>query len=442
MSILIKDGLIVTMDRDNRILRGDVSIEGSEIGSLGVVGDEDFEKVIDAEGRIVMPGLVCAYTRPYQILFRAASVKIEPPSDFAQIVQRLWWPMDENFTNEDTYYATLATCIEFIKSGFTFFGGSHSSQSSIGKSLDEVASAVEDSGLRAFIGFEASERNTRAEGARGMRENIRFLENCQKEGLKEPLVQGMVSVSASFTASEELLKHAKRVANRFDVPMVVSASEGKVDLYHNLENFGKRTIERFRDLGFLSSNTVLAHCAHVNDDELSIIEKTGAKVAHTPMSDMSNATGSPPVLDMKRRGISVGLGNDGYIFDGFENLRSLFLLHKFLKRDPRAISPAEALNMATIQGAELYGVENKVGSIEPGKRADIIVIDPSRVPTPIDRRNVMDNIVKAVRGCDVETVLVDGNIVMENRNIKTLDEKRSIKRSRKIAKKIWKKFES
>lgn len=438
MSILIKNGLIVTLDRDNRILRGSVLIRDNEIREVENIEEGDFDTVIDAEGKIVMPGLVCAYARPYQILLRAAPLKVEPPSDFVQILQRIWWPMDESLTNEDTYNSTLAACMEFIKSGITFFGGSYSSQSSISKSLDNAASAIEESGLRAFIGFEASERNTRAEGARGMRENIRFLESRQKKTFKETRVRGMVGLSASFTVSEELLRHGKRVANRFDVPIVISAAEGEVGPYHNLEKFGNRTMERFRDIGLLSSNTVLGHCVHVNRDELSIIEKTGAKVAHTPMSDMLNATGVAPVLEMREKGIQVGLGNDGYFFDGFENIRSLFLLHKLLSRDPRSISPKEALKMATIEGARLYGIENKIGSIEPGKRADIILIDSSSTPTPVSRENVMDYIVSTVRSSDVKTVIVDGDIVMEDRNIKTLDEKRAIKRSKKTAKKVWK----
>ncbi|KXB06634.1 hypothetical protein AKJ51_03320 [candidate division MSBL1 archaeon SCGC-AAA382A20] len=438
MSIIIENGLIVTMDRDNRIIKGSVSIKDSEIVEIGEVEKGDFDKVIEAEGKIVMPGLVCAYTRPYKVLLKGASLKIEPPSDFTQILQRIWWPMDENLSNEDTYSATLATCVEFIKSGITFFGGSHSSQGSIGKSLDDVASAVEKSGLRAYIGFEASERNTHAEGARGMRENIRFLEKRNKKCLKEPRVRGMVCLSASFTSSDELLGHGKRVANRFDVPTVISAAEGAVDPYHNLKKFGKRTIERFRDVGFLSSNTVLSHCVHVNEDELSIIKKTGAKVAHSPMGDMLNALGVSPVLEMRDMGIPVGLGVDGSSYDGFENIRSFYLLHKLLKRDPRVISSFEALKMATIEGAKLYGVENKIGSIEPGKRADVIVLNPSRVPTPINQGNVLNHIVNTVLGNDVETVIVDGDIIMENRNIKTLDEKRAIERSKETAKKVWK----
>lgn len=429
------------MDRDRRVVKGSVLTEGNEIKKVGDVGDESAGEVIDAEGKIVIPGLVCAHVHPYRILLRGTSLKIEPPTDFIQTLQRVWWPLDEKLSNKDAYLGVLGSCLEFLKTGTTFFAGIHSSQGSIGKSLDYVASAIEKAGLRASIAFEASERHTRAEGARGMKENIRFLENRRKKGLGETRVGGMVSLGASFTASDELLRHGKRVANRFDVPIVISTAEGKVDLYHNLEKHGKRTIERLRDVGLLSSNTVLAHCIHVSDDELSIIERTGAKVAHNPIGDMLNAAGVAQVLKMKGMGIPVGLGNGGYIFDAFENIRSLYLIHKSVTSDPRAISPMEALEMATIRGAELYGMGNKIGSIEPGKQADIAVINPSTLLTPLRRRNVVDHIVNTVSGSDVETVMVGGELLMQDRNIKTLDEERVMKKSKGTAEKVWKNLE-
>jgi len=188
----------------------------------------------------------------------------------------------------------------------------------------------------------------------------------------------------------------------------------------------------------LSSNTVLAHCVHVNDDELSMIEKTNAGVAHSPLSNMINATGVAKVLKMREMGIPVGLGNDSRMFDEFENIRTLYSIHKAMAKDPRVISSMEALEMATIRGAELYGMENRIGSIESGKKADIIIIEPSNLSTPLCRGNVADYIVNAVSSSDVETVMVGGDLLMENRSIKTLGEKRTMKKSREITKKIWK----
>lgn len=439
-NILVKNGLILTMDKERRVLENSVLIQGSEIKEVGDVDGGDVDKVIDAENKVVMPGLACAHTRPYRLLLSSTSLGVESLSDFTQVLQRVWWPLAENLTNKDIYLITLVACLEFIKSGTTLFATTQTAQGSLGKSLDYVAKAVDESHLRGFIGFEASERNTRAEGARGMRENIRFLEKSTKSNSEMSRVRGMACVESSFTASNELLRHGKRVASRFDAPLLISASEGKIDLYHNLEKHQKRTIERLRDVGFLSSNTVLSNCGNLSDEEISIIERSGSKVVHNPLSNMINGVEASDVLKMRERGISVGLGNGGKIFDGFENLATSYRLRNFMSKEPNAISPAEVLEMATIEGAKLFDMEDKVGSIEPGKRADLIILDTSDLVMPITRNNVFDQLVNNVRRKDVEAVMVDGELLMENRNIKTLDNKRIRRKFGETAKKVWKKL--
>ncbi len=441
MDVLIENGLILTMDENRRVVEGSISIEGNEIEGVGNVGDKDAEKIIDAQDKIVMPGLVCACTHPYRTLLRSPFFRADSPSDFIQILQRVWWPFSEHLTDEDVYTSTLATCMEFIRSGTTFFAASHSAQGSVSKSLDSLEKAIEKAGLRAFIGFEASERKTRAAGARGMKENIRFLERRKKESSNNFRVNGMVCIEAPFTASDELLRHGKRVSSRFDVPLMISASEGKVDLYHNLERHEKRTIERLRDLGFLSSRTILSNCGNVNDDEMSIISRNDASIAHNPISNMQHAVETPDISQIKGKDIAVGLGNGGFVFDGFENMNILYNIHKFAAKNPSVISPEDALETATIGGAELFGLEDRIGSLESGKRADLIIIDTSDLFTPINRKNIFGQIINNVRGKDVETVMVGGDLVMENRNIKTLDTKRTRRKTKDTAKKLWKKIQ-
>ncbi|MFH1821144.1 MAG: amidohydrolase, partial [Methanobacteriota archaeon] len=416
VELLIKNGLVVTMDKDRRIIAdGSVAIEEGRIVSVkrGWTGRSKPDDVIDARGKIVMPGLICSHTHLYGMLLRGAPLKIDPPSDFSQILQRVWWPMDEAMTKEDAYASALISCLEFIKTGTTLFADTFSGPNAISGVLDRISAAVEQSGLRGIISFEATERHTHAEGSRGIKENERFILKARKERMHR--VQGMFSIHASFTVSDELFRYARELTSRYKVPMTIHTSEGLTDLYHNYEHFGKRTIERLRDAELLGPDVVLAHCVHVNDDELAIIKKTGAKVAHNPMSNMLNAVGAAPVTKMLSMGIPVGLGNDGYIFDGFENIRAAFLLHKLALSNPRAISPMEALEMATVRGAKLYGLENELGSIEPGKLADIIIIDPKRAPTPVYPESVIGHIVNSVDGCDVETVIVGGNILMRER---------------------------
>ncbi|MEM4723872.1 MAG: amidohydrolase family protein, partial [Candidatus Hadarchaeum sp.] len=396
------------------------------------------EEVIDARGKIIMPGLICSHTHLYGMLLRAAPLKIEPPTDFSQILQRVWWPMDEAMTKEDAYASALISCLEFIKTGTTLFADTFSGPNALPGVLDRISAAVEQSGMRGIISFEATERHTHAEGARGTKENERFILKAKKE--RKHRVHGMFSIHASFTVSDELFRYVRDLASRYKVPLTIHVSEGLCDLYHNYERYGKRTVERLQDAEVLGPDVVLAHCVHVNDEELAIIKKTGAKVAHNPMSNMLNAVGVAPVVKMLNMGIPVGLGNDGYIFDGFENIRAAFLLHKIGLRDPRAISAMEALEMATIRGAELYGLENELGSIEPGKLADLIIVNPRRAPTPIFPESVVGHLVNTASGNDVETVIVGGNILMRDRKMLSMEEEEVIKTSRKSAEKLWQKL--
>ncbi len=441
VDLLIKNGLVVTMDKDRRIISdASVAVDDGRIVSVkrGRGGKGKPDEVIDARGKIVMPGLICAHTHLYGMLLRGAPLKIEPPTDFAQILQRVWWPMDEAMTKEDAYASALISCLEFIKTGTTLFADTFSGPNAISGVLDRIAAAVGQSGMRGIIAFEATERHTHAEGARGTKENERFIQKTKKERVHR--IQGMFSVHASFTVSDELLRYARELASKYKVPLTIHTSEGLGDLYHNYERYGKRTVERLNDVGLLGPDAVLAHCVQVNDDELAIIKKTGAKVAHNPMSNMLNAVGVTPAVKMLSMGIPVGLGNDGYIFDGFENIRAAFLLHKVALRDPRAISPMEALEMATIKGAELYGLQNELGSIEPGKLADIIIVDPTLAPTPIRPESVVGHIVNTVDGDDVETVVVGGNVLMRDRKLLTMEEADVVKTARKSAEKLWQKL--
>ncbi len=439
VDLLVKDGLIVTMDKDRRILKGSVAIEDGKIKAVGKMKEKEKpDEIIDARGKIVMPGLICSHTHMYGMLLRGAPLKIEPPTDFRQILERIWWPMDETMTKRDAYASALISCLEFIKTGTTFFADTYSGPHSIAGVLDSIASAVKESGLRGLISFEATERHTHAQGAKGMRENIRFIKKIKKKDRSR--VGGMISIHASFTVSDELLEYGRKVASQYKVPITIHTSEGLVDLYHNLERYGKRTVERLYDVGLLAPDVVLAHCVHVNDDELALIKKTGAKVAHNPMSNMLNAVGVAPIVKMLMMDIPVGLGNDGYIFDGFENIRAAFLIHKLALRDPRVITPMEALEMATIGGAELYGLENKLGSIEPGKLGDIIIINPSLAPTPLRPESVVGHIVNTVDGDDVETVIINGHVIMHDRKVLTLDEDDVVETSRKSAERLWQKL--
>jgi len=426
------------MDSHRRILEAHaIAVEGGKVAEIGNASTLEKKhsgaEVIDATGRIVMPGIICSHSHLYGMLLRGASLNIEPPSDFTQILQRVWWPVDEAMSFEDAYASALVACVEFAKSGVTTFADTYSGPNSISGVLDHIARAVDEVGIRGFISFEATERHSAEEGAKGVQENVRFAEMVNSESKAKPLF----SIHASFTVSDTLIRRVNQLSSKYHVPVTIHTSEGLGDLHHNLENYGKRTVERLRDVGLLGRNAVLAHCVNLDDNEIGILAETDTGVAHNPMSNMLNAVGVAPLTQMLKRNVRVGLGNDGYIFDMFENMRSAFLLHRVHHKNPNAIDPYTILEMATINGAGLYGVEKDLGSIEVGKKADVIIINPSILPTPLNASSVVGHLINTVDGDDVETVLVDGKRVVSSRQLVTFDEEKAQSKAQAAAAKLW-----
>ncbi len=432
---LLKGGVVVTMDSARRVIRdGAVGFEDDTIVFVGKSEDaKGFENVVDARGCFIMPGLICAHTHLYGIALRGAALNIKPSTDFLQNLQRIWWPVDLQMHNEDAYATALAASMEMALNGTTAFADTYSAPPRPEGSLDAIAKAVNEVGIRGVISFEATERRSREEGRRGLEENIRFL---AKGGVG--LVRGMVSLHASFTITDDLIARGVEAAEKYNAPLTIHVSEGPNDVYHNLERYGKRTVERLRDTGLLGPRAVLAHCVHLNRAEIGILASTGTHVAHNPMSNMLNAVGVMKLPEMLEAGVNVGLGNDGYVFDGFENMRAAFLVHRVDRRDPAVISPQSVVEMATVNAARAYGL-NQIGSLEPGKKADIIVVRPEVMATPLSG-NVYGYIVNGLRGGDVVHVYVNGRQVVKNRAFTLLDKEEAEKRVLRTVERLWAKI--
>ncbi|MGY5877119.1 MAG: amidohydrolase family protein [Candidatus Thorarchaeota archaeon] len=438
-SILIKNGLIVKCDEKNTIYEnGFVHIEGNKITAIGSgIPTIDVDRVIDANGDVVIPGLITAHTHLYGILLRGASLNIEPPTDFAQVLQRVWWPVDEALTIEDAKASALSASADMLRNGSTFFADTYSGPNSIENSLEAIAEATERVGIRSMLAFEMTERNSAEEGARGLQEAISFAGQCKGP---DCLTNIMMSIHASFTVSDSLIEQAVKEAERLNIPLTVHTSEGLVDLYHNLEKYGERTVERLHRLGVLKPRTVLAHCVHINDNEIKLIADNGASVAHNPMSNMLNAVGTAPVPKMLKHGITVGLGNDGWIYDPFENMRVALIQHKLAAGDPSVIGPDAIVRMATLDGAKCYGLDKLIGSIETGKLADIVILDGTNVPTPLNAESVIGHLVNTFKGRDVKHTIVNGKLVVEDRNMVLISDEEIARISRESAARLWQKL--
>jgi len=430
----------VTMDQKRRVIEdAGVAVLDGKIVAVGPLQDvsKGFspDEVVDAGGCIVMPGLICSHTHLYGIALRGSALNIEEPSDFLQILQRVWWPLDEKLTNEDAYATTLAAGIESVTNGTTCYADTYSAPNAIEGSLDSIAKASNEVGLRGVISFEATERRGAGEGTKGLNESLRFIEKKDKGR-----TMGMISLHASFTVSDDLISRGVDASREHRVPLTIHVSEGPNDGYHNMERYGKRSVERLQKRGLLSPRAILAHCVHLNQREIQLVAKSSASIAHNPMSNMLNAVGVASLMEMLDQGVNVGLGNDGYVFDMFENMRVGFLLQRVARRNPNRPSAQEMVEMCTVNAARAYGLSS-LGSIEVGKRGDIIVVRPTFTATPYSG-SIYGYIVNSLRGPDVRDVMVDGQVVMKNRRLLTLDVRRAETEVLKAMERLWQRLGS
>ncbi|MHA1976758.1 MAG: amidohydrolase family protein [Candidatus Hodarchaeales archaeon] len=436
-TLLLKNGLVVTMNAENEIKTPmDVLVEGGEIVKIDKEIKVKADEILDCEQQVIFPGFICAHTHLYSALLRGAPMNITPPTDFTQNLQRIWWPMDEALTLEDAYTSTLYAVYELALNGVTAYLDTYSGPNSIEGSLDRISKATQDVGTRGVICFEQTERRSPEEGKRGLEENHRFISQNDPE---KSLVSGIYCLHASFTVSDELIHKTIEYADKTNSFRTIHTSEGLVDLQHNLERYGKRTVERLYDEGFLGSKTALAHAVHINQREIDLIAETNTSVAHNPKSNELNAVGVAQLPEMLERGINIGVGNDGFIYDAIENMRTAYLMHKLNHRNPSQVpTPLQVIQMITINAAQAIGLKDQIGSIEVGKKGDFVILDTSALPTPIHEDNVYGHMVYgSFSRRDIKRVVVNGKTIVKNGIHTSLDAGEVSQQSKDSAIKLW-----
>ena len=444
VDILVSNSLIVTMNSERRVVpRGYVAVRDGTIVDVGVGDGKDkytSEEVVGGGRSVVTPGFISAHTHFYGALLTGSPWfgKIEPPTDFMQNLQRIWWALDVMLCHDEAYAAALIGSLMYAKSGVTNFFDNISAPNCIDGILDSMEKAVNEVGIRGILSFEATQRRSYEEGVRGVKENERFIVKNNKDPRK--LVKGAIYLHASFTVTDDLFKMAKELSEKHDALVAIHAEEGLVDVYHSIERYGVRPIERMYRLGFLSPRVHLVHAVQATDEEILIIKKTGAHVAHNPMSNMLNAVGVPKIPRMLELGINVGLGDDGYIFNVFENMRAAYLIHKVWNLDPRLMTPLQVVEMATVNAARMFHQDKELGSIEPGKRADIVVIKPRTPPTPVNEKSVYGHLVNSFTPDDVDTVVGDGRVGVKEKRFVNVDLDKALEKVHSTVERLWDKM--
>lgn len=416
VDLLVTEGLILTMNPAMEILKGAaLAVRNGAIVELGPTERlrERYHpsQVLDARGCAVLPGLINAHTHASMTIFRGLADDL-PLMDW---LQHYIFPAEAHLRAEWVRWGALLACAEMLLSGTTTFCDMYLFE-------EEVARAAKQAGMRALVGEVLYDFPSPNYGP--IEEGFRYTEELIQRWAGDPLVRIAVEPHAPFTCSPELLKKARQIANMHGAPLIIHLSETQHELERILELYGKSPVRHLQHLGVLDGPTVADHVVWVDDEEIRILGEHQVGAVHNPESNMKLASGVAPVGRMLSAGVAVGLGTDGAAsnndLDLFGEMDAAAKLHKVFARDPTTMDALTVLRMATCLGARALGMEAMVGSLEPGKRADMILVDlGSPHLTPL--YDVVSHLVYAARGADVRTVIVEGRILVEDRQLLTLD---------------------
>lgn len=439
--MLIVNGTLATMDSQNRLITdGALLIEDDRITALGTTRDLRTryadEETLDAQGRLVMPGLICAHTHFYGAFARGMALPGDPPTNFSEILEDLWWPLDEALDEEAIRYSTLVCLVDAIRHGTTTLIDHHASPNAIDGSLDIIAEATLQAGVRANLCYEVTDRGGHDQRRAGITENVRFIAAAQARG--DSLLSANFGLHASLTLSDETLEEAAAAAAPLSAGFHIHVAEDLADQRDSLRRSGLSVVQRLRQHGILGPKTIAAHCVHVDEPEVEILRETDTRVVHNPRSNMNNAVGTARVVDLLDRGIHVGLGNDGFSNNMFTEMHAAYLVHKMAQTDPRAMPADVVLRLAFGHNAEIAGLffPGPLGQLSPGALADVILVD-YHPTTPLNAGNLPWHIIFGIDGTGVDTTIVGGRVLMRHRELLTLDEAAITARSRELAAKVW-----
>ena len=441
---LFGNGTVITFDEDSKVIcNGGVVIEGNEILAIGDTNElrltyakADYK---DVQGKIIMPGMINTHMHLYSTFARGMDIKTnQPPQNFTEILEKLWWRLDKKLNEKDIYYSAIYPLLDCIKKGVTTIFDHHASSNYIEGSLDILSEAVKLSGIRASLAYEVTDRDGHDKGLAGLKENERFIKKIQKE--KNNNLSGMIGLHASFTLNNDTLSRAADLADDLKVPFHIHVAEGKADVYESKMRGYHSIAERLERFRILRPGTLAIHGVHLQEEELDLILKNETYLIHNPESNMGNAVGFAPVKSALDKGIIVGLGTDGYTCDMFESIKVANLLQKHELHDPQAgwdeIFKISFLNNRHI-ARRFFG--QMLGTLKAGAAADIIVVD-YYPPSPITSGNAYSHILFGIGGDMVDSTMVGGKFLMEDRVIKLLDYKKIAQKTKEQAKDFWRRF--
>ncbi|RLB10197.1 MAG: S-adenosylhomocysteine deaminase [Deltaproteobacteria bacterium] len=409
--LAIRDGIVLTMDSKNRVIEdGVVGIKGDTIIYVGKEGI-DADEIIDAKGGIVLPGLINSHTHIPMSLFRGLAEDIP----LKEWLEDYIFPIEKRLTPELVYAGALLSCAEMIMTGTTTFCDMYIFE-------DEVAKAAKRAGMRCLISealYDFPSPNY-GETEKGFEYTKWLIEKWSHD----PLINVAVGPHTPYTCSEWVLKRANDLALHYHVPIIIHVAETEAEAEDMKKRYEKSPIGYLEQLNMLGAYIIAVHCVYVDKKDMELIRKHDVRVVHNPECTMKLASGVSPVPEMLDMGICVALGTDGSAsnnnLDLFTEMDTAAKLHKVHKMDPTVMDAGTVLKMATNNGAKALGMERIIGSLEVGKKADIIVVDTNR-PHMVPLYNPFSNIVYSAIGDDVLHSIINGKVVMKDRELLTME---------------------
>jgi len=432
VDLLVAGGTVVTMDAGFRVVEdGAVAVRGERILAVGPVADLRVRfaprKTIDATGHIVMPGLVNTHTHVPMTLLRGVADDVEL---MVWLTKYIWPAENAHVTPEFVTWGTRLAAWEMIRTGTTTFADMYFYE-------DQVAEATKEAGLRGYCA--ATVMDLPVPGLKNADEGLRAAEAFLRKWSGDPLIVPAVGPHAVYTVGPETLLRAKALAERHGAPLHIHAAESPSEMQMVKEKYGVGTVTHLDRIGFLGPNVTLAHAIWLSDEEIDLLARKGVGTAHCPSSNTKLASGVSPVPKMRKAGVRAGLGTDGPASNNdlnlFEEIDLALKLHKITTGDPAVLTAKDGVEMATIGGARALHLEKEIGSLEPGKRADLIVVATDS-PSALPLYDVYSHLAYALKGTDVVTTVVNGRVLMEGRAMLTIDTARVAAKAREYRERI------
>lgn len=437
---IIGNGRLITRNSANPWIEdGAAAFDNGLITNVGTTQEIRAQypdaEFIDAKGGVIMPGLINAHNHIYSAFARGLLVNGYNPKGFLDILDGMWWTLDRHLMLDQTRYSAIATYIDCIKNGVTTIFDHHASYGEIKDSLFAIGEEAKKYGIRSCLCYEVSDRDGKEKCMEGILENEAFIKYARKDD--SDMIAGMFGLHAQFTLSDETLYQCN--AHRPEgAGYHIHVAEGIEDLHDCLGKYGKRIVNRLFDMDMLGPQTLTAHCIYVNPHEMELLKATDTMVVHNPESNMGNACGCPPTMEIFRKGILTGLGTDGYTNDMFESMKVANVLHKHNSCNPNE-AWAEVPAMLFEGNAKIANryFKTPLGVIKEGAAADIIVVDYDPL-TPMGPSNINGHILFGMMGRSVKTTVVNGRVLMKDRELIGIDEAKVMADCRAKAQELWK----